>query len=70
MKKTRHVLHLIITLLLWPWVIVWVWCAVSNSNHNKQLQYNEQKRQTDAMERLLANQEAADKLKLLKGQDQ
>jgi hypothetical protein len=29
-----HWLHLILTILFFPWIIIWIFCAVSNSQHN------------------------------------
>lgn len=33
-KNTWHILHLIITLIFFPWVLVWICCAMINSQHN------------------------------------
>lgn len=33
-KNTWHILHLIITLLFWPWLLVWICCAMLNNQHN------------------------------------
>jgi len=33
-KNTWHILHLILTLLFWPWLLVWICCAMLNSQHN------------------------------------
>ena len=68
MKSTWHILHIILTLLTGFWIIIYIWRLFANAQYNRQLEYSNQRRQTEAMERLLANQEAADKLKLLKSQ--
>lgn len=33
-KSTWHLLHFILTIIFWPWIIVWVGCAASNSSYN------------------------------------
>lgn len=33
-KNTWHILHLILTLLFWPWLLVWICCAMLNNQHN------------------------------------
>ena len=65
MKSTMHVLHIILTLLTGFWIIIYIWRLFANAQYNRQLEYSNQRRQTEAMERLLANQEAADKLKIM-----
>jgi len=52
------------------WIIIYIWRLLANAHSNRKLEYAQQQRQLEAMERMLANQEAADKLKLLKSQDQ
>ena len=36
-KKTFHVLHLIISIICFPWVIVWVICHKSNERYNQEI---------------------------------
>jgi len=48
------------------WIIIYIWRLLANAHSNRKLEYAQQQRQLEAMERMLANQEAADKLKLLK----
>ena len=52
------------------WIIIYIWRLLANAHSNRKLEYVQQQRQLEAMERMLANQEAADKLKLLKSQEQ
>lgn len=37
MTKTNHILHLIITLVFFPWFIVWVAIASNNAKKRKRL---------------------------------
>ena len=71
MKSTWHILHILMIFLTGGlWIIVYIWRLLANAHSNRKLEYAQQQRQLEAMERMLANQEAADKLKLLKSQEQ
>lgn len=71
MKSTWHILHILMIFLTGGlWVIIYIWRLLANAHSNRKLEYVQQQRQLEAMERMLANQEAADKLKLLKSQNQ
>jgi len=51
-------------------IIIYIWRLLANAHSNRKLEYAQQQRQLEAMERLVSHTEAADKLKLLKSQDQ
>lgn len=34
-RNTMHILHFILTLVFWPWVVVWIALAWSNNKHNQ-----------------------------------
>jgi len=71
MKSTWHILHILMIFLTGGlWVIIYIWRLLANAHSNRKLEYTQQQRQLEAMERMLANQEAADKLNLLKSQEQ
>jgi len=33
-KKTAHIVHFIITLFFWPWLLMWLFCHIENKQHN------------------------------------
>lgn len=35
MNTFTHFVHLVITIIFWPWLIVWVLCAISASNSKR-----------------------------------
>lgn len=35
--KTNHILHLLISLIFFPWLFVWIITAASNGTKNKEL---------------------------------
>ena len=71
MKSTWHILHILMIFLTGGlWVIIYIWRLLANAHSNRKLEYAQQQRQLEAMERLVAHTEAADKLKLLKSHDQ
>lgn len=37
-KKCHHVLHLILTILFWPWCIVWLWRFLSVTSYNDRME--------------------------------
>lgn len=41
-KKTMHILHLILTILFWPWLIIWIWRTVANSQANQEMLFKKQ----------------------------
>jgi len=47
------------------WIIIYIWRLLANAHSNRKLEYAQQQRQLEAMERLVAHTEAVDKLKLL-----
>lgn len=48
-KNTWHLLHLIITIFFWPWLLIWMFCTLSNNSHNRAMEHREV---LDAMERI------------------
>ena len=40
--KTMHILHLIMTILFFPWALVWVWRVVSNNQKNQEMLFKMQ----------------------------
>lgn len=36
-RSTWHIVHLIISVLFFPWIVIWIMQGVSNSVHNKQI---------------------------------
>lgn len=38
-KETSHVLHAIMSLIFFPWVLIWVACYLSNKSHNEKMGY-------------------------------
>ena len=66
MKSTWHILHILMILLTGGlWIIIYIWRLLANAHSNRKLEYAQQQRQLEAMERLVAHTEAVDKLKLL-----
>jgi len=66
MKSTWHILHILMIFLTGGlWIIIYIWRLLANAHSNREIEYAQQQRQLEAMERMLAIQEAADKLKLL-----
>lgn len=66
MKSTWHILHILMIFLTGGlWIIIYIWRLFANAHSNRKLEYAQQQRQLEAMERLLAHTEAVDKLKLL-----
>ena len=66
MKSTWHILHILMIFLTGGlWVIIYIWRLLANAHSNRQIEYAQQQRQLEAMERLLAHTEAADKLKIM-----
>lgn len=49
MSAFSHVVHLIITVIFFPWLIVWVACAVSAGNKRKR---KEDKRKDEELQLL------------------
>ena len=71
MKSTLHILHILMIFLTGGiWIIIYIWRLLANAHSNRKLEYTQQQRQLEAMERLVAHTEAVDKLKLLKSQEQ
>lgn len=52
MSGLGHCVHLILTLIFFPWLVVWVCCAVSAGNSKKLEDRRLQERQTAALEEL------------------
>ena len=40
--KTMHLLHLIMTILFFPWALVWVWRTISNNQKNQEMLFKMQ----------------------------
>lgn len=51
-KKCSHILHLIMTLIIWPWVVVWVVCALRVSSHNRLVDHSTNKQMLEELKRL------------------
>ena len=66
MKSTWHILHILMIFLTGGlWIIIYIWRLLANAHSNRQIEYAQQQRQLEAMERLVAQTEAADKLNTL-----
>ena len=66
MKSTLHILHILMIFLTGGlWIIIYIWRLLANAHSNRKLEYAQQQRQLEAMERLVAHTEAADKLKIM-----
>lgn len=40
-KETQHGLHLILSILFFPWAAIWLWRTLKNSQHNTLTFYKE-----------------------------
>ncbi len=38
LRKTRHFLHFVLSVLFFPWLLVWCVCHFSNRSHNQRAQ--------------------------------
>jgi hypothetical protein len=53
MKRTSHILHLIMTILTSGlWAFVWLICALRNAQYNKERMYIQQKEHLDVLKRI------------------
>lgn len=60
MKGLSHVIHLILTIIFWPWLIVWVACAVSAGNKRRQIEDKKRDEELQLL-RIIANQTKGEK---------
>lgn len=60
MSTFSHFIHLVITIIFWPWLIVWVLCAVSAGNSRKR---KEDRRREEELQllRTIVNQTKGEK---------
>jgi Cu/Ag efflux pump CusA len=65
-KNTSHVLHAILSIIFFPWLIVWLWCASSNSKTNKWIDREAQKEQNESLKRIVHLLEVSIQLEKLK----
>lgn len=58
MKRTSHILHLIMTILTSGlWAFVWFICALRNAQYNKESMYIQQKEHNELLKRIAENGE-------------
>lgn len=53
MSAFSHVIHLILTIIFFPWLIVWVACAVSASNSRKRMEDRKRDEQIELLKQLV-----------------
>lgn len=34
-RKTNWILHLVLTVIFWPWIVVWIVAGLRNASHNQ-----------------------------------
>jgi hypothetical protein len=52
-KHTMHILHIVLSILFFPWLLIWLWRASSNAKHNKAIDKTIQLEQNEILKRIV-----------------
>lgn len=53
MSGLAHCLHLIMTIIFWPWLFVWIICAAGSGNSRKKVDDKKRDEQIELLKQLV-----------------